>query len=64
MAVFAWVIPFDGNAREFIVGHVELYPMVLFKNIKEIVEVFDPHIFNPEIIDDKVVVVPKSLCGD
>ncbi len=70
MAAFAWVIPFDGDACKFIAGHVELYSMVLPENIKEIVEVFDPHIFNPEIINDKdeldgtPFVAPKSWCGD
>ncbi len=52
MAVFAWVIPIDGNACVFITSHVELYSVVLLENIEETVEVFNPHISNPKIIDD------------
>ena len=45
------VIPFDGDAGKFISGHVELYPMVLLKKVKEEVEVFDVVIRNANVIN-------------
>ncbi len=68
--MFARIIPFDGDAREFVTGHVELYPMVLFENIEEKIEVLNPHIFHTEIINNQAeldgmpFVTPKSWGGD
>jgi hypothetical protein len=53
LAAFARIILFDGDAREFVAGHVELYPMVLFENIEEKIEVLNPHIFHTKIINDE-----------
>ncbi len=33
-ASFAGIVPFDGNACKFVSGHVELYPVVHFENVK------------------------------
>jgi hypothetical protein len=48
-----YVGPFDINTRKFIPSHVELDPMVFLEKIKEMVEVFDPNIFDPKVIYDK-----------
>jgi hypothetical protein len=53
LAAFSWIILFDGDAQEFVAGHVELYPMLLFEKIKEKIEVLDPHVFHTKIINDE-----------
>ena len=50
---FAKIIPFDGDADEFVSCHVELNSMIFLEYIEEIVEVFDAYIFNPNVIDNK-----------
>jgi hypothetical protein len=70
LAAFAWIIPFEGDACEFVAGHVELYPMVLFENIEEKFEVLDPHVFHTKIINNEAeldgtpFVIPNSWGGD
>jgi hypothetical protein len=68
--VFARIIPFDGDAPEFVAGHVELYLVVLFEKIEEKIKVLDPHVFHTKIINDEAefdgmpFVMPKSWGGD
>ena len=63
------VIPFDGDAGQFISGHVELYPMVLLEKVKEEVEMFDADVFDSKVINDEAelegspFVAPKPRSG-
>ncbi len=47
------VIPFDVNTRKFVTSHIELDSVELLKNIAEMVEVFEPNILHPKVINDE-----------
>jgi hypothetical protein len=47
------VVPFDVNTPKFVAGHVELDPVELLENIAEMVEVFEPIILYPKVINDE-----------
>jgi hypothetical protein len=47
------VVPFDVNTHNFVAGHVELDPMELLEKIAEMVEVFEPNILHPKVINNK-----------
>jgi hypothetical protein len=47
------VIPFDVNTNKFVAGHVELDPVELLENITEMVEVFEPNILHPKVINNE-----------
>ncbi len=47
------VVPFDVNTHKFVAGHVELDPVELFKNVAEMVEVFEPIILHPKVINNE-----------
>jgi hypothetical protein len=38
---------------KFVAGHVELDTVELLKNISEMVEVFEPNILHPKVINDE-----------
>jgi hypothetical protein len=63
------VVPFDVNTCKFVAGHVELVPVELLENIAEIVEVFEPNIFYPKVINNETeldgmpFVVPEARGG-
>ncbi len=52
-AASASVVPFDGNAGKFVTCHVELHPMTFLEEVKEMVEVFNTHVFHTKIIDNE-----------
>ncbi len=43
---------FDADTRNFFASHVEQDPMELLENITEIVEVFNPNILHPKVINN------------
>jgi hypothetical protein len=45
------IVPFDVNTCKFVAGHVELDPMELLDHIAEMVEVFEPNILHPKVIN-------------
>jgi hypothetical protein len=47
------IVPFDVNTHKFVTGHVELDPMELLEHITDIVEVFEPSILHPKVINDE-----------
>jgi hypothetical protein len=47
------VVPFDVNTRKFITNHIKLNPMELLENIAEMVEVFEPNILYPKVINNE-----------
>ncbi len=63
------VVPFDVNTCKLVSVHVELYPMELLENIAEVVEVFNPNILHPKVInyetelDGMPFVVPEAWGG-
>ena len=68
-AAFARIIPFDGDASKFVASHVELYPMKFFEKVKQIVEMFNAHIFYTEVIHNEAelkgtpFMAPETGCG-
>jgi hypothetical protein len=47
------VVPFDVNTHKFSTSHVELDAVELLKNIVEMVEVFEPNILHPKVINNE-----------
>jgi hypothetical protein len=45
------ILLFDVNTCKFVASHVELDPMELLENIAEMVEVFEPNILHPKVIN-------------
>ncbi len=52
-AALASVVLFDVNAGKFVTCHVELHPMKFLEEVKEMVEVFNTHVFHTKVIDDE-----------
>jgi hypothetical protein len=52
-AASASVVPFDVNASKFVTSHVVLHSMKFFEEVKEMVEVFNTHVFHTKVIDDE-----------
>ncbi len=63
------IVPFDVNTRKFVAGHVELDPVELLEHIAEMVEVFEPNILHPKVINNETeldgtpFVVPEAWGG-
>ncbi len=53
-AVTGCVVPFNVNACKCIAGHAVLHTMEFLEDTKEVVEVFEAHIFKTKIICKKV----------
>jgi hypothetical protein len=47
------VVPFDVNTCKFVASHVELDLVKLFENIAKMVEVFEPNILHPKVINNE-----------
>jgi hypothetical protein len=47
------IVPFDVNAQKFVTGHVELDPVGFLEHIAEMVEVFEPKILHPKVINNE-----------
>jgi hypothetical protein len=47
------IVPFDVNTHKFVASHVELDSMELLENIAEMVEVFEPNILHPKVINNE-----------
>jgi hypothetical protein len=54
VAAVGCVVPFNVNACKFITGHVVLHTMEFLEDTKEVVEVFETHLYNTKIIYNKV----------
>ncbi len=52
-AASASVVPFDVDAGKLVTCHVELHPMKFLEEVKEMVEVFNAHVFRTKVIDDE-----------
>ncbi len=62
------VIPLNFHASKFIVGHVFLHAMEFLEDTKEVVEVFQAHVFDTKAIYNEaeligsLFVVPETRC--
>ena len=62
------IFPFNVNAYKFITGHVVLHTMEFLEDTKEVVEVYETHLYNTKIIYNKAeldgmpFVVPETWC--
>ncbi len=52
-AVLASVVPFDVNAGKLVTCHVKLHPVKFLEEVKEMVEVFNAHIFHTKVFNDE-----------
>ena len=52
-AGLASVVPFDVNASKLVTCYVELHPMKFLEEVKEMVEVFNTHVFHTKVINDE-----------
>ncbi len=50
-AASASVVPFDVNVGKLVTCHIELHPMIFLEEVKEMVEVFNAHVFHTKVID-------------
>jgi hypothetical protein len=63
------VVPFDVNTHKFVAGHVEMDPVELLESIAEMVEMFEPNILDPKVINNETeldgmpFVVPEARGG-
>ncbi len=44
------IVPFNVHARKFIPGHVVLHAMKFCEDLKEVVEVFQAHVFDTKVV--------------
>ncbi len=62
------VVPFNVHASKFIAGHVVLHAMEFLEAIKEVVEVFEAHVFDTKVVydeaelDGSLFVAPETGC--
>jgi hypothetical protein len=47
------MVPLDVDAGKLVPSHVKLNSVKFFEKIQEVVEVFDPNIFDTEVIHDE-----------
>ncbi len=47
------VVPFDVNAGKLVTCHIELHPMMFLEEVKEMVELFNAHVFHIKVIYDE-----------
>jgi hypothetical protein len=52
-AASASVVPFDVNAGKLVTCHVELHTMKFLEEVKEMVEVFNAHVFHTKVINNE-----------
>ncbi len=52
-AVLTSIVPLDVDASKLVPSHVKLNSVIFFEKIQEVVEVFNPTIFNTEVIHDE-----------
>ncbi len=66
----ARIIPFDGDACQFVTSHVELHTMELLEELQEVVEILNANIFDTKVIHNKAelkwtpFVVPETRRGN
>ncbi len=53
LAAPARIIPFDGDACQFVASHVELHTMKFIDELQEVVEMLNANIFNTKIIHNE-----------
>ncbi len=67
-AVAGSVVPFNVHASKFIAGHVVSHAMEFLEDTKEVVEVFQAHVFDTKVVDDEAeldvspFVAPETKC--
>ncbi len=47
------IVPFNVHARKFIAGHVVLHDMEFLEDTKEVVEVFQAHVFDTKVVNNE-----------
>ncbi len=47
------IVPFNVHARKFIAGHVVLHAMEFLEDTKEVVEVFQAHVFDTKVVNNE-----------
>jgi hypothetical protein len=68
VAAVGSVVPFNVHTSKFIAGHVVLDAMEFLEDTKEVVEVFQAHIFDAKVVYDEAeldrspFVVPETRC--
>ena len=68
-AALTSIVPLDVDASKLVPSHVKLNSVNFFEKIQEVVEVFDPNIFDTKVVYDQTelngapFVMPKSWCG-
>ncbi len=53
LAAPAGIIPFDGDACQFVASHVELHTMEFLEELQEVVEMLNAHIFDTKVIHNE-----------
>jgi hypothetical protein len=67
-AVVGSIVPFNVHASKFIACHVVLHTMEFLEDTKEVVEVFQAHIFDTKVVynetelDESPFLVPETRC--
>ncbi len=62
------VVPFSAHSSKFIAGHIVLHTMELLEDTKEVVKVFQAHVFDTKVVFDETemdgspFVVPETGC--
>ncbi len=65
----ARIIPFDGDACQFVASHVELHTMEFLEELQEVVEMLNANVFDTKVIHNKAelkwmpFVVPETWRG-
>ncbi len=54
LAVPARLIPFDGDACQFVTSHVELHTMEFLEELQEVVEMLNANVFDTKVIHNEV----------
>jgi hypothetical protein len=68
VAAVGSVVPFNVDARKIIASHIVLHAMEFLEDTKEVVEVFQAHIFNTKDVYDETdldgsqFVAPETGC--
>jgi hypothetical protein len=53
LAAPARIIPFDGDACQFVASHVELHTMEFLEELQEVVEILNANIFDTKVIHNE-----------
>jgi hypothetical protein len=69
LAAPARIIPFDGDACQFVTSHVDLHTMEFLEELQEVVEMLNTNVFDTKVIHNEAelkrmpFVVPETWRG-